>query len=290
MSARERDKSFKWPDVAIRGMAIAISVCLILLTVVTAMSANSHLGRSENANQVESSDSEPSVSSEKPAAVDSEKGNPGVASDDTEVAEDPKEDVIYDESLDEAAERSETVISGFERRPTVVSHVDETGFNHSHAIGPPVAEIDDIRIFADPDSDRLYLRGVIKSRAVGLIDNQVDLDSNSGSDNGMPTWDLTVVATGRSIGSNGSDSWSTTLNAQVGEVRLGVRQEFALRSSQLQIKPQDFIDIQLEVSVNGSTATSVNALAIAWEAQDRPPMPPGELWWDLDGSEFVELS
>ena len=290
MSVRGRNKNIRWSGITLRGMAMAIGLCLILLMVVIAMSAKGSFGPSVNDNRVDPVNLDSQESVESPGD-DLAPGHSALVSGDSAVVETLKEEFTSHESSNESGQPPLTGKANSELGQTGALPTAEAESNHPHAPALLVAHIDDIRIFADPDSDRLYLRGTIKSRSVGLIDNQIEPNVDPGIGSGMLAWDLTVVATGSAIGSNGSDSWSTTLSTRIGEVRLGTSQDFALRSPQLQIEPQDFVDLELIVSVNGLTVTHANALAIAWESQDRPPMPSGGFWWDRDDdSDYAELS
>lgn len=290
MSARGRNKNLRWSGITLRGMATAIGLCLILLTVVIAVSAKGSFGPSSNDNRTDASGLESQVSVESPDG-DSGPSHSDLVSDDSSVVETFVEAVTADTSSNESIPPSSIDKTGFEQDHP---HVSPSGGTPSSGPDTPallLADIDGIQVFADPDSDRLYLRGTIRSHVLELTDNQLKLNVNPGLDAGMPAWDLIVVATGRAVGSDGSDSWSTTLSAGLGEVEPGTSQEFALRSPRLQIGPQDFVDLELIVSVNGSTVTRATAHSIAWESQDRPPMPSGFYWWERqDDSDYAELS
>ena len=299
MSARGRNKNLRWSGITLRGMATAIGLCLILLTVVIAVSAKGSFGPSANDNRTDASGLESQVSVESPdgdsgpsySDGDSGPSYSDLVSDDSSVVETFVEAVTADTSSNESIPPSSIDKTGFEQDHP---HVSPSGGTPSSGPDTPallLADIDGIQVFADPDSDRLYLRGTIRSHVLELTDNQLKLNVNPGLDAGMPAWDLIVVATGRAVGSDGSDSWSTTLSAGLGEVEPGTSQEFALRSPRLQIGPQDFVDLELIVRVNGSTVTRATAHSIAWESQDRPPMPSGFYWWEQqDDSDYAELS
>ena len=290
MSARGRNKNLRWSGITLRGMATAIGLCLILLTVVIAVSAKGSFGPSANDNRTDASGLESQVSVESPDG-DSGPSHSDLVSDDSSVVETFVEAVTADTSSNESIPPSSIDKTGFEQDHPHVSPSGGTPSSGPDAPALLLADIDGIQVFADPDSDRLYLRGTIRSHVLGLTDNQQKLNVNPGLDAGMPAWDLIVVATGRAVGSDGSDSWSTTLSARLGEVEPGTSQEFALRSPRLQIEPQDFVDLELIVSVNGSTVTRATAHSIAWESQDRPPMPSGFYWWERqDDSDYAELS
>ena len=290
MSARGRNKNLRWSGITLRGMATAIGLCLILLTVVIAVSAKGSFGPSANDNRTDASGLESQVSVESPDG-DSGPSHSDLVPDDSSVVETFVEAVTADTSSNESIPPSSIDKTGFEQDHPHVSPSEGTPSSGPDAPALLLADIDGIQVFADPDSDRLYLRGTIRSRVLGLTDNQQKLNVNPGLDAGMPAWDLIVVATGRAVGSDGSDSWSTTLSARLGEVEPGTSQEFALRSPRLQIEPQDFVDLELIVSVNGSTVTRATAHSIAWESQDRPPMPYGFYWWERqDDSDYAELS
>ena len=290
MSARGRNKNLRWSGITLRGMATAIGLCLILLTVVIAVSAKGSFGPSSNDNRTDASGLESQVSVESPDG-DSGPSHSDLVSDDSSVVETFVEAVTADTSSNESIPPSSIGKTDFEQDHPHVSPSEGTPSSGPDAPALLLADIDGIQVFADPDSDRLYLRGTIRSRVLGLTDDQQKLNVNPGLDAGMPAWDLIVVATGRAVGSDGSDSWSTTLSAGLGEVEPGTSQEFALRSPRLQIGPQDFVDLELIVSVNGSTVTRATAHAIAWESQDRPPMPYGFYWWERqDDSDYAELS
>jgi len=299
MSARGRNKNLRWSGITLRGMATAIGLCLILLTVVIAVSAKGSFGPSSNDNRTDASGLESQVSVESPDGDsgpshpdgDSGPSHSDLVSDDSSVVETFVEAVTADTSSNESIPPSSIDKTGFEQVHPHVLPSKGTPSSGPDAPALLLADIDGIQVFADPDSDRLYLRGTIRSRVLGLTDNQQKLNVNPGLDAGMPAWDLIVVATGRAVGSDGSDSWSTTLSARLGEVEPGTSQEFALRSPRLQIGPQDFVDFELIVSVNGSTVTRATAHSIAWESQDRPPMPYGFYWWERqDDSDYAELS
>ena len=290
MSARGRNKNLRWSGITLRGMATAIGLCLILLTVVIAVSAKGSFGPSANDNRTDASGLESQVSVESPDG-DSGPSHSDLVSDDSSVVETFVEAVTADTSSNESIPPSSIGKTDFEQDHPHVSPSGGTPSSGPDAPALLLADIDGIQVFADPDSDRLYLRGTIRSHVLGLTDNQQKLNVNPGLDAGMPAWDLIVVATGRAVGSDGSDSWSTTLSAGLGEVEPGTSQEFALRSPRLQIGPQDFVDFELIVSVNGSTVTRATAHSIAWESQDRPPMPSGFYWWERqDDSDYAELS
>ena len=290
MSARGRNKNLRWSGITLRGMATAIGLCLILLTVVIAVSAKGSFGPSANDNRTDASGLESQVSVESPDG-DSGPSHSDLVSDDSSVVETFVEAVTADTSSNESIPPSSIDKTGFEQDDPHVLPSKGTTSSGSDAPALLLADIDGIQVFADPDSDRLYLRGTIRSHVLGLTDDQLKPNVNPGLDAGMPAWDLIVVATGRAVGSDGSDSWSTTLSARLGEVEPGTSQEFALRSPRLQIGPQDFVDLELIVSVNGSTVTRATAHSIAWESQDRPPMPYGFYWWERqDDSDYAELS
>jgi hypothetical protein len=290
MSARGRNKNLRWSGITLRGMATAIGLCLILLTVVIAVSAKGSFGPSANDNRTDASGLESQVSVESPDG-DSGPSHSDLVSDDSSVVGTFVGAVTADTSSNESIPPSSIGKTGFKQGHPHVSPSEGTPSSAPDAPALLLADIDGIQVFADPDSDRLYLRGTIRSHVLGLTDNQQRLNVNPGLDAGMPAWDLIVVATGRAAGSDGSDSWSTALSAGLGEVEPGTSQEFALRSPRLQIGPQDFVDFELIVSVNGSTVTRATAHAIAWESQDRPPMPYGFYWWERqDDSDYAELS
>jgi len=308
MSARGRNKNLRWSGITLRGMATAIGLCLILLTVVIAVSAKGSFGPSANDNRTDASGLESQVSVESPdgdsgpshpdgdsgpsySDGDSGPSYSDLVSDDSSVVETFVEAVTADTSSNESIPPSSIGKTGFEQDHPHVSPSEGTPSSGPDAPALLLADIDGIQVFADPDSDRLYLRGTIRSHVLELTDNQLKLNVNPGLDAGMPAWDLIVVATGRAVGSDGSDSWSTTLSAGLGEVEPGTSQEFTLRSPRLQIEPQDFVDLELIVRVNGSTVTRATAHSIAWESQDRPPMPSGFYWWERqDDSDYAELS
>ena len=299
MSARGRNKNLRWSGITLRGMATAIGLCLILLTVVIAVSAKGSFGPSANDNRTDASGLESQVSVESPDGDsgpshpdgDSGPSHSDLVSDDSSVVETFVEAVTADTSSNESIPSSSIDKTGFEQDHPHVSPSEGTPSSGPDAPALLLVDIDGIQVFADPDSDRLYLRGTIRRHVLGLTDNQQKLNVNPGLDAGMPAWDLIVVATGRPVGSDGSDSWSTTLSAGLGEVEPGTSQEFALRSPRLQIGPQDFVVLELIVSVNGSTVTRATAHSIAWESQDRPPMPSGFYWWERqDDSDYAELS
>ena len=299
MSARGRNKNLRWSGITLRGMATAIGLCLILLTVVIAVSAKGSFGPSANDNRTDASGLESQVSVESPDGDsgpshpdgDSGPSHSDLVSDDSSVVETFVEAVTADTSSNESIPPSSIDKTGFEQDHPHVLPSKGTPSSGPDTPALLLADIDGIQVFADPDSDRLYLRGTIRSHVLELTDNQLKLNVNPGLDAGMPAWDLIVVATGRAVGSDGSDSWSTTLSAGLGEVEPGTSQEFALRSPRLQIGPQDFVDLELIVSVNGSTVTRATAHSIAWESQDRPPMPSGFYWWERqDDSDYAELS
>jgi len=290
MSARGRNKNLRWSGITLRGMATAIGLCLILLTVVIAVSAKGSFGPSANDNRTDASGLESQVSVESPDG-DSGPSHSDLVSDDSSVVGTFVGAITADTSSNESIPPSSIGKTDFEQDHPHVSPSEGTPSSGPDAPALLLADIDGIQVFADPDSDRLYLRGTIRSHVLGLTDNQQKLNVNPGLDAGMPAWDLIVVATGRAVGSDGSDSWSTTLSARLGEVEPGTSQEFALRSPRLQIGPQDFVDLELIVSVNGSAVTRATAHAIAWESQDRPPMPYGFYWWERqDDSDYAELS
>ena len=290
MSARGRNKNLRWSGITLRGMATAIGLCLILLTVVIAVSAKGSFGPSANDNRTDASGLESQVSVESPDG-DSGPSHSDLVSDDSSVVEIFVEAVTADTSSNESIPPSSIGKKDFEQDHPHVSPSEGTPSSGPDAPALLLADIDGIQVFADPDSDRLYIRGTIRSHVLGLTDHQLKPNVNPGLDAGMPAWDLIVVATGRAVGSDGSDSWSTPLSARLGEVEPGTSQEFALRSPRLQIEPQDFVDLELIVSVNGSTVTRATAHSIAWESQDRPPMPYGFYWWERqDDSDYAELS
>ena len=125
MSARGRNKNLRWSGITLRGMATAIGLCLILLTVVIAVSAKGSFGPSSNDNRTDASGLESQVSVESPDG-DSGPSHSDLVSDDSSVVE-----TFDDSSVVETFVEAVTAdTSSNESIPP--SSIDKTGFEQDH--------------------------------------------------------------------------------------------------------------------------------------------------------------
>lgn len=272
-------------------MALAIGLCLILLTITIAISTNTAVGPMAEDDQTNVRTLEAPKSAEGSNST-SESIPLASAPGDDPTVEDPVQDPIEqtdDEAISHGSSSSFTTTivkkESDQSRPPAADG-EQTAANDTSPPALPVANLEGIRVFADPASDRIYIQGTIRSPEVHLGNENPKGDGESRLYADLPIWGLTITATGTQPGSGDSDPWLATLRASLGEVRPGGSQEFALRSPRLKIDPQDFVDLELTVNVGDSTITRATAFSIAWESQDRPPMPPGGYLWERPDFQF----